>query len=350
VRSLFLVSLVVNLIVLIPTNIENTGNALPDISSGLSDPGSAYGNSADTRLERTTPMAYVRIGLAPILVLLMPLTIFYWRRWAVGLRAVAIGAILFVVAADVGRGTNKAFADAALLMPSIALAAWMSQGSLGSRKRVALFAAAVVVGLGGFFAFFSATSGSRAGGFAQYGYFRATGTFADYNYPLIRDLPPDAQVGALGLSGYLTQGYYALYLSLQKPFVPMFGVGNSLFLQRQAARITDDPTILREAYPFRIEVDGWDGLGLWATIYPWIASDVSFLGSLVVVFLIGRFFALAWLDTLGVSNPFAVVVFALFLAMLFYFPANNQMLQDGEGVTAFWTTFIAWLVTRKSDL
>src|SRR4029077_7173796 len=111
---------------------------------------------------------------------------------------------------------------------------------------------------------------------------------------------------------------------------------------RQAARPTGDRNIKKKAYPVRIEKYGWDAQGLWSSIYPWIASDVSFPGTLVVVFLVGRLFALSWLDTLRGGNPFAVVMFSMFVIMLFYFPANNQMLQTGEALTAFWGTLILW--------
>jgi hypothetical protein len=36
--------------------------------------------------------------------------------------------------------------------------------------------------------------------------------------------------------------------------------------------------------------------------------------------------------------------------MLFYFPANNQTSQFGEGFTAFWTILIVWLVTRNGAM
>jgi hypothetical protein len=61
---------------------------------------------------------------------------------------------------------------------------------------------------------------------------------------------------------------------------------------------------------------------------------------------IGYLFALAWLDTLRGRNPFAVVMFANFVLMLLMLPGANERLQDGEGVTAFWVTFILWLATR----
>jgi len=146
---------------------------------------------------------------------------------------------------------------------------------------------------------------------------------------------------------YLTQGYYALYLSLDKPFVPSYGVGHSMFLFRQAARLPGMAWIADTPYPVRIEEDGWSAYGLFSSIYPWLASDLTFPGTLLLVFFIGRAFAQSWSDTLLGSNPFAVAMFAQFLIMLYYFSANNQCLQSGESFSAFWGTFVMWRLTRS---
>ncbi|MBZ5524459.1 MAG: hypothetical protein LAP21_19650, partial [Acidobacteriia bacterium] len=140
-------------------------------------------------------------------------------------------------------------------------------------------------------------------------------------------------------------GYYALYLSLKEPFVPMYGAGNSMFLTREAERFLDLPGFSQRSYPARIEKYGWSVNQLWCSIYPWIASDISFPGVIVFVFLVGHFFALAWLDTL-MANPFALLAFTNFLIMLIYFSGNNQMMQSGEGGVAFWVLLFAWLLTR----
>jgi len=160
-------------------------------------------------------------------------------------------------------------------------------------------------------------------------------------------MPDAARSIVLGIDIYVTHGYQALSLALQEPFVPMFGIGSSMFLTRQVSRVTGNALLGEMSYPARIEKHGWDALRLWSSIYPWIASDVSFPGTILVLFLIGRLFALSWLDTLRGTNPFAVVIFAQFLIMLFYFPANNQLLQSGEGFTGFWVTLFIWLRTRS---
>jgi hypothetical protein len=86
---------------------------------------------------------------------------------------------------------------------------------------------------------------------------------------------------------------------------------------------------------------------LWHSIYPWIASDVSFPGTIFIVFFIGRLFAFSWIDSLQGSNPFAIAAFAQLLTMLFYFPANNQCLQSGEAFTSFLFIITFWLYYRR---
>jgi|WetSurSiteA1Bulk_404760.scaffolds.fasta_scaffold11868_2 hypothetical protein len=152
------------------------------------------------------------------------------------------------------------------------------------------------------------------------------------------------------LSLYLCQGYYALSLALEKPFVSTWGVGNSFATIRQAERIPGNGVVARRTYPYRIESEGWDAYGNWSSIYPWIASDVSFPGTILVVLAIGYFFILSWRDTLRGFNPFAVAVFSKFTIMLYYFPANNQVLQTPESLIAFCGTCATWMLNRNRRL
>ena len=120
-----------------------------------------------------------------------------------------------------------------------------------------------------------------------------------------------------------------------------------MFLQRQMARLTGNQRFLECSYPVRIEKRGWSASVYWATIYPWIASDATFPGTVAIVFLIGWLSARVWLDVLGGQNPFAVGLLAPVLLMLYYFPAHNRMLQTGEGVVAVPALLLAWLLTSR---
>lgn len=345
--SVFKVCLLVNLVVLLPTASLNLGSTVPDILGAIENPGDAYFQSVELRMEKTPLINYFRMLAGPLIYLLLPLTVYYWKQISPVLRILAIICLAGIVVTFIGMGTNKAIADTVLLVPWLLLVGHLSGRLRLNRRKIILLGLVCVLAFSLFLLFFTSTQATRAGSPSSGGYFPATGAAADFDNFMIRKLPPLAQVGALGLVSYISQGYYAVYLSLEKPFVPMFGVGNSMFLFRQAARITGNEKIADMAYPMRIEENGWDGYGLWSTIYPWIASDVSFPGTILIVFLIGRLFALSWLDSLRGDNPFAVGMFAQFLIMLYYFSANNQCLQSGEGLTAFWGILSMWLLTRK---
>ena len=119
-----------------------------------------------------------------------------------------------------------------------------------------------------------------------------------------------------------------------------------MFLQRQFARITGDETILRCAYPVRIHESGLYATGYWTTIYPWIASDVTFPGTVLVLAAIGWLSGRVWLDVLGGQNPLAVALLGQVLVLLYYIPAHNKIMQTGEGILAFTVLLAAWMVGR----
>jgi hypothetical protein len=351
VKSIIVVSIVVNLLLLFPTAALNTGSFLPDVLGGIANPGAVYSTSLAVRKEWTpmTAIAYLRIFVGPLLFLLLPLTVFYWRCLGWTARGLAVFSLLGVVATYVAMGTNKVIGETAFLIPWLLLAGCCAGVSRFSRNRKVLAIIGSVVAFLFFFSFFTKAMSTRSSAMRS-GYFRVTDKLAlvaDYNHILVRLLPQSVQGGVVGLTMYMTHGYYALYLALQEPFVPMFGLGSSPFLARQAARITGVTEIMNLPYPVRIEKHGWDATLMWSSIYPWIASDVSFPGTVIVLFFIGRLFALSWLDTARGRNPFAVAMFTQFLVMLFYFPANNQVLLIGENVTAFWGTLLLWLFTRR---
>lgn len=347
VQHIVILSLVVNLLLLLPTSAFRTGSAIPNIVAGLANPGEVYRTTNEIRGQGGGVAEYVRIVLSPILSLLMPLTFYYWGYLKPFVRYLSVFSMLSFLAIYVAIGTNKGIADFVLLVPCLILARYLSGRLKLSRPRIIIAAVLAMFAFGAFFSFFAATQKSRMGTEELVTSFPILNIKADLNNFIVRPLPDELKAPAVVLINYLTQGYYGLYLSLEKPFVPMFGVGNSTFLYFNAIKITGMKEIEKMPYPIRIGEDGWDGYGKWSTIYPWIASDVSFPGTILVVFLIGRLFALSWIDTLKGSNPYAVAIFTQFLIMLFYFSANNQVMQTGEALFGFYGLLLMWLYTRR---
>lgn len=347
VKGIVIVSLIVNLLLLSPTALFRTGAVLPDVAIGIVNPGDAYAISHALREEGQPVIEYVRIIVGPLMSLLLPLVAFYWRRLSVSIRVGAIVSVLGEAAISVAIGTNKGVADITLLFPWLVVLGVLSGVLQWKWTRKVVIITFCVFAFAFFLWFFSTTQSDRHGAPARYGTLSMMRIPADYHNFMLRNLPPETHIGVLGLVSYLSQGYYALYLSLDKPFVPMFGLGNSMFLYRQVVKLTGWNEFADMPYPVRIQEEGWDAYGLWSSIYPWIASDVSFPGTILVVFLIGRLLALSWLDSLRGANPFAVAMFAQFVIMMYYFPANNQCLQSGESLTAFLGIFLLWIFTRR---
>jgi hypothetical protein len=347
-KQLVLVSLAVNLLLLLPTSAFRTGSAIPHVLNGLNDPGESYYTTNVMRGQGGGPAEYARILLGPLLGLLLPLTVFYWRELPRLVRLLALVSVLGFLAIYVAIGTNKAIADFVLLIPCLIVASACAGYVRLTRRRVAVASVLSVVLATLFFLFFSNTQLGRLKTSDAVGYLPNIGLRADPDNILLRNASPNVRIGILGLTSYVSQGYYGLSLALDQPFVPMFGVGNSMFLYFNAEKVTGDSRIENLPYPVRVERShGWGAYLNWSSIYPWLASDVSFPGAILVVFLIGRLFAMSWLDTVRGDNPFAVAMLAQFVIMIFYFPANNQMLQTGEALTGFYGIMILWLMTRQ---
>jgi len=350
--SLIRISLAVNIMLLGPTALVRTGSSIPDLFGGILEPGYAYETTIVRREElfsETLIVEYLRIILAPLSFFLMPLTAYYWQRLKTLSRTLSVVALSGSISLSIAMGVNKGLGDMMIVVPWLIAASYFS-GALKMTwtQKVALGTCAVII-FAFFLWFFSMGQLSRTGSGARIGYFAAAGgIFADYDNLVVKYMPSEMKSGIIALVGYLTQGYYGLYLAIEKPFMPTFGVGNSFFLFRNIVKITDYTDLEKMPYPMRIDIeDGWNIYVNWSSIYPWIASDVSFPGTIVVVFIIGYCFSLSWLDTLHGANPFAVVAFAQWLLMLAYFSANNICLQGGESFMAFWATMILWLYTRR---
>jgi hypothetical protein len=143
---------------------------------------------------------------------------------------------------------------------------------------------------------------------------------------------------------YLNAGYYALSRCFKFDFDFNFGVGSSMFLSRNFDALFDTHLTFLTTYPAKLEIaEGWGAFQLWHSIYPWLASDFGFVGTLVVVMLVGWMFAATWISSVQTRHPAAISLFSYLCIALYYFPANNQLMQSGESCVGFLFTMIWWL-------
>ena len=233
VKQLVFASAILTIIMIFPTSYFRTGTSFPDITVGLNNLGRAYSDSMKLRMENVPIVEYIRMLFSVPLFMLVPLAVYYWRVISPLNRLLAFLGIFGTLMIYIAAGVNKGFADLVLILPWMLLVNNCSTlVKLISWRIVRLL---LIFGLifTLFFAFYSGTMSSRQGSYASYGYFRYTRSRVNNENVFLQFVPKSMHVGVSGLILYLSHGYYGLYLSLDKPFVPMYGVGNSMFLFRR---------------------------------------------------------------------------------------------------------------------
>lgn len=349
IGKLLLASTLVNLLLFFPTLYYRTGSIIPTLNGIFSNLGDAYYQARILKQENTPYIEYVRFLFGPFLFILLPFTVFYWNQLKFNIRVLAVIAIICDLSISISMGVNRGIIlPITIFIFSFLAKRFSRENSLGFSKQIHIIFLCVIA-FAVFFAFFSSSILSRTSGYNSF-YYSGIGIYADTNNIMLRALPPQIQASAAALINYLSQGYYALSLSLQLPYESMFGVGHSMFVTRLAVRITDFQEFSYRSYPDRImSIYGWDSYGGYTTIYPWIASDISFPGTVVVMFFIGRLFAISWLDSLQHKNPFAIAMFAQFTVMLVTFPTVNWVVNSAEGFSSFWGVLCMWFLFRKNS-
>ena len=354
-RRLLAASIALTLVLYVPTGVLLTGGKV-SVLEAVTNPGEVYkrfqwAQENEVATVWQTVMALVRMTLAPVLALLAPLLARTWDalpRWqrVAGVLAVVANLLLFILT-----GRNKGLVDLLLLLPWL-VALYIGNGRVRLRwPRIAVFGGVGAVMLYLFAASFVQNYSQRTGesGADLLGEVSLFGGLkSDPDHVLVRHASPLVRAAFLGLSVNQTHGYYALSMALDKPFRSSWGLGHSAFLQLLAERLTGTENPTPDGYPDRLaRENGWHKTVFWHTTYTWFASDVSFPGTLVLVFFLGQIFATTWMDSLRGQNPYALGMFMLVVTIIYYLPTNNIVLGFAEGWTSFWGLLGMWAVTRR---
>lgn len=316
--------------------------------SGLTNPGLQYlnkqlNNSAGSG-EPTSLMNYASLPVFAVLWIALPLGVVFWKQISVPVRVALVTYMVLDLLSWAASGMNKGIFDYVIILPCM-LVARKPAILLNIRRNLPAVGLAATITVSAVFAFFSIGLSGRFGSDPVPLYDQQIGIQSDFGSPFLKIVPPALQPPIAFLASDFTQGYYALSLSLKEPFVFCYGVGNSFFLEGLSRHIFYKP-LFDSTYPARIETSGWSTYGRWHSIYPWIASDLTFPGTIIFMFLLGWVFALVWLDVAFCKNLWAVCLFPLLLIMLFYVPANNQVLAFSPQAVPFWAMLFLWSFTR----
>lgn len=344
-------------LLLIPSSFVYTGMGPWELLDALKDQGEAY-----RRLQRQllftsgqrNNIVAMRTAIAPLVYAILPLGIIRWRSigWIGRLSVVLVvaSAVIF----SIMRGTDKELADlfvvgsaATFVSAGRSVTLGKDGGDLVRRYwKLAVIALVFLVFAQGLF---TQRKDERLGGYISRTAVCANNSriCADLDNPLISWLPLRQRFGLTMFILSTCSGYYGLELAMEKSFEPSFGVGHSPAALSLYEAATGDPTVHRRTYTYRNGADGWSEEYYWSTLMAWIANDVGLAGAVVVLVLIGFMWGRWWREAAaGMSDP-AAVLFALTTTMIFYLPANNQVLASYEGYSIFVTWIAIWLWHRS---
>ncbi|MEV1154548.1 hypothetical protein AB0J27_03945 [Micromonospora chokoriensis] len=257
---------------------------------------------------------------------LVPLLVVYWRDLSGWLRLSGVAGIGMHIAFYLYIGTNKGLGDVVIMLAAGMLTAVaagrLRRQQVRSRRRAALVLVAVVGVLFVSYMGYSHSSRSSEHGATNF----ATNALPPANGTVERLVGPGLAQEINTLIFYPTHGYLGLSYNLRMPFEWSRGLGNSPTVAGMAeSAVGVDPSNY-PSYPVRTESEqGWPAGQYWATIYPWLASDLTFPGSALLMGLIGWIFAHSWRVAVVSRRVLPTLIFAQLCIFLAYVPANNQL-------------------------
>lgn len=157
----------------------------------------------------------------------------------------------------------------------------------------------------------------------------AFGTLGENKYnensPILRYIPRPLMVTIVYLSAYLCEGYYGFSLTTMVDWTPMFGLGFSSFLRNNVSELLG-VDLLQYTYQKKVEsISTWGALKNFHSAYTFWACDVSHIGVIIVMFIIGYKFAVYYRRSVMQCSKTAIVMMPLLITLMFYLPANNKI-------------------------
>ena len=348
----------------LPITLSSRNFGQLSLTEALLDPGSAYAARMQevTSRDNVSIASVLRAVLGPFFGLCVPCGIVFRNRLSVAWRWAWVAAVAALIVESLFVGAAKGMFDVVLIIPwfvwlyffhskdanrerspRTAMHPHLKRGPWGRKLALAVITIGVLAGGLKYFAHSRQSRYGMAGD--EYPPWTTGWSEPLYGVPL----PPSAEYLVHMLSFYWTHGYVGLSECLELPFEWSCGVGHSTFLMRYAGQFIADPEYFFDrCYPIRLEkVTGYSATNHWHTIYPWLASDFTFPGAVLMIGVLAFVLARAWQDCLIGVNPFAIGVLSQMLLMFYYIPANNARLMFSEEIITFWGLIALWQLTRQ---
>ncbi|WFE49206.1 hypothetical protein [Micromonospora sp. WMMD1155] len=316
-----------------------------DIMASLHDPAGAYANKfavyqAQQDSGRTNLAIQVLTLLGVLGTVLVPVLVIHWRWLSMGVRLVGVTGVCTYSLFFLYIGTLKGLGDFVLMIAAGLVIGWAREGDPArrrARRRRATVVAAVVGVL--FCGYMVNNQADRAALFGTQDRVRASPVVERY-------VGPHLAGGVAALVHYPTHGYLGLAYNLGTPFTWSRGLGSTPALASYASQYLDIDSSRHPTYPQRTEErTGWPAGLNWATIYPWLASDLTFPGTIFFMALLGCLFARMWRTSVVSQRILPSAIFVQLVILVGYIPANNQLGMSRPGMIGLITLLVLYLIS-----
>lgn len=295
------------------------------VVQALLNPGGAYLAKFDVfarqdALGSVNTAAQILTIFAVLATPLVPSLIVYWGRLTTDLRILGCICLAVYISFFLAIGTLSGLGSTVIFAGAALLVIVARRTGTDRRRRRGVVAAGVLVGMA-FASYMSYNQGARL---------VETGLTADQRFapnPVIERLTSrQFAQGVAATSFYPTHGYQGLAYNLETPFEWTHGLGASRALDSYAAQYGVADSVSRDTYPARTEArTGWPAGQYWATVYPWLASDLSWLGIPIFMFFVGWWTSRWWREAVVDGDALALLLFAQAALFIAFIPANNQI-------------------------
>lgn len=329
---------------------EFGASGVGSVVQAILSPGEAYGAKFDTYDAQVdtayvSPLVQVLILGSILYALFLPLAVASWAsltkslRWLVGVAtATYILSYLFI-------GTMKGIGDVMLFIICGA-AVFVGKRSLqGKGSNIRRKVRGVLLGFGGLlFAYMVVNQLDRA---EQFG-ITESAIVGDVSDTFIaRTLGPRAAYGFYQVLAYPSHGYLGLSYSMSVPFEFSRGAGLSQAYESYRYQYLGGIDNAYSTYPYRSErMTGWPAGMFWSTIFPWLASDLTFYLIPFFMAAVGAIFARLWVSCLYGADVLALTALGQIFVFVAFIPANNQVLMTRQGLWVV-ISLLALAVVRK---
>ena len=315
--------------------IDFGGASIYQVLTTIANPGSAYSAKFEVYEQRLATGAVNRVTqflviLSIVYAIFIPVLLVYWKCIRPSLRIFSLFSIVVYVSSFLFIGTQKGLGDVVLFSAAGISVLIGSRSVVLDRFLKRKFIAYGIVLLVVVFTYMALNQSSRAEEFGL----TSTLMTGDVSNTLLSGVFGErVALGIYTIMGYPSHGYLGLSYNLKTDFVFSYGAGFSQAFESYRYQFFGGINNFSLTYPARTEVlTGWPAGMYWSTAFPWFASDITFIGVVLLMFVVGFVFSRIWLSCIIRRDIVSIAILGQLFMFIAFLPANNQVLMQRQGL------------------